>query len=111
MANNIKIVGDILTTTLVSRYTDKDKNLLSPKEQQENFGGSNDYIEYYVYDISGNLLNIEYNYLSYKLPPDIGLTPGTSTQPNTTGNIQTTDVGVNSTLSTPTSSLYPIIDP
>ena len=110
MANNIKIVGDILTTTLVSRYTDQDKNLLSPKEQQENFGGSNDYIEYYVYDISGNLLNTEYNYLSYKLPPDIGLTPGASTQPNTTGNIQTENVGIDSTLSTPTSSLYPIIE-
>jgi hypothetical protein len=110
MANNIKIVGDILTTTLVSRYTDGDKNLLSPKEQQDNFGGSEDYIEYYIYDISGNLLNTEYNYLSYKLPPTIGLTPGTSTPPNTTGNIQTTDVGVDSTLSTPTSSLYPIIE-
>ena len=110
MANNIKIVGDILTTTLVSRYTDGDKNLLSPKEQQDNFGGSNDYIEYYVYDISGNLLNTEYNYLSYKLPPATGLIPGTSTPPNTTGNIQTTDVGINSTLSTPTSSLYPIIE-
>jgi hypothetical protein len=110
MANNIKIVGDILTTTLVSRYTDGDKNLLSPKEQQENFGGNNDYIEYYIYDISGNLLNTEYDYLNYKLPSSTGLTPGTLTQPNTTGNIQTTDVGVDSTLSTPTSSLYPIIE-
>ena len=110
MANNIKIVGDILTTSIISRYTNEDKNLLSPKEQQENFGGSNDYIEYYIYDISGNLLDTEYKYLSYKLPSSIGLTPGTSTFPNTTGNIQTTDVGVDSTLSLPTSSLYPIIE-
>jgi len=110
MANNIKIVGDILTTTLVSRYTDGDKALLSPKEQQENFGGENDYIEYYIYDIEGNLLNIDYNYLNYKLPTNIGLTPGTTVPTNTTGNIQTENVGVTSTLSSPTSSLYPIIE-
>jgi hypothetical protein len=54
MANNIKIVGNILNTGIVSRYTEEDKILLSPKEQQENFGGTNDYIEYYIYDISGN---------------------------------------------------------
>ena len=110
MANNIKIVGNILNTGIVSRYTEEDKILLSPKEQQENFGGINDYIEYYIYDISGNLLNTNYNYLSYKLPSNIGLTPSISSSPNTTGNIQTTDVGIDSTLVSPTSSLYPIIE-
>jgi len=38
------------------------------------------------------------------------LIPGTSNPPNTTGEIQTTDVGITSTLATPTSSLYPIIE-
>jgi hypothetical protein len=52
----------------------------------------------------------KYNYLNYKLPKDIGLTPGTTTQPNTTGNIQTENVGIVSTSSSTTSSLYPIIE-
>jgi hypothetical protein len=110
MADNIKIVGNILSTTTVSRYSNEDTNLISSKKLQENFGGENDYIEYYAYDIGGTLLYTNYNYLSYKLPPSIGLTPGTTTTPNTTGNIQTEHVGVVSTLSPQTSSLYPIIE-
>jgi hypothetical protein len=110
MAYNIKIVGDILNTTVVSRYTEEDKNLLSSKELKENFGGKDDYIEYYIYDIKGNLLNTDYNYIDYKLPSNAPLKPGTSTPPNTTGNIQTENVGVVSTLSPSTSSLYPIIE-
>jgi len=110
MANNIKIVGSILDTSKISRYDAKDINLISSQKIAENFGGEGDYIEYYTYDIAGNLLDINYDYLSYKLPSDIGLTPGTSNPPNTTGNIQTTDVGIDSTLASPTSSLYPIIE-
>jgi len=110
MADNIKIIGSINSTEIISRYENKDINLISSTRIQENFGGQNDYIEFFVYDAVGNLLNINYNYLSYKLPPSFGLTPGTSTPPNTTGNIQTTDVGIESTLATPTSSLYPIIE-
>ena len=110
MANNIKIVGNIISTTTVSRYSEDDIKLIPSKKLQENFGGTGDYIEYYVYDIGGNLLNINYNYLSYKLPTDFGLTPGTSTPPNTRGRIQTTNIGIDSTLATPTSSLYPIIE-
>lgn len=110
MADNIKIVGNILNIDTVSRYDIKDTNLITSQRIAENFGGEGDYIEFYIYDGGGNLLNINYDYLSYKLPSDIGLTPGTSTPPNTTGNIQTTDVGIDSTLSTPTSSLYPIIE-
>ena len=110
MASNVKIVGNIINTTTVSRYSEDDIKLIPSKKLQENFGGTGDYIEYYVYDAGGNLLNSNYNYLSYKLPTDIGLTPGTTTSPNTTGNIQTSDVGIDSTLATPTSSLYPIIE-
>ena len=110
MASNIKIVGNILSTTQVSRYSDEDINLMSSKNIQENFGGKDDYIEYYVYDAGNNLLNISYNYLNYKLPSSLGLTPSVSTSPNTTGNIQTTNIGIDSTLATPTSSLYPIIE-
>ena len=110
MADNIKIVGNIVSTTTVSRYNESDTNLIPSKKLSENFGGTNDYIEFYVYDIAGNLLNTNYNYLSYKLPPNTGLTPGVTTQPNTTGNIQTENVGIDSTLAPTTSSLYPIIE-
>ena len=110
MADNIKIVGNILNTTTVTRYTAEDINLIPSSQLQENFGGGNDYIESYVYDAGGNLLNTNYNYLSYKLPPNNGLTPGVNTLPSTRGGIQTTDVGIDSTLATPTSSLYPIIE-
>ena len=110
MADNIQIVGNIVNTTTVSRYSVDDTNLLSSKKIQENFGGKDHYIEYSIYDNGGNLLNTNYNYLDYKLPPNTGLTPGTTTTANTTGNIQTDNVGVVSTLSTPTSSLYPIIE-
>ena len=110
MADNIKIVGNILSTTIVSRYSSQDTNLIASRKLQENFGGTNDYIEYYVYDIGGNLLSLNYSYLNYKLPASTGLTPGVTTSPNTTGNIQTTDVGVDSVNTTTTSSLYPIIE-
>ena len=110
MANNIKIVGNILSTTTVSRYSEEDIKLIQSSKLQENFGGKNDYIEYFIYDAGGNLLNLNYNYLSYKIPSSTGLTPGTTTTPNTTGNIQTENIGVASTLSPTTSSLYPIIE-
>ena len=110
MADNIKIVGNILNTTTVSRYSSEDSNLISSRILQENFGGNGDYIEYYIYDIGGNLLSTNYNYINYKLPSNTNLKPGTATQPNTTGNIQTTDIGVVSVLSNPTSSLYPTIE-
>jgi hypothetical protein len=110
MADNIKIVGNIINTTTVSRYSSKDTNLIQSRNLQENFGENGDYIEFYTYDAGNNLLNTSYNYLNYKLPVDTGLTPGTSNPPNTTGNIQTTDVGVVSTLAPSTSSLYPIIE-
>jgi hypothetical protein len=68
MADNIKIVGKILNTQEISRYNEDDLRLLSSFLIKEDFGQQNDYIEYYVYDISGNLLNINYNYKNFKLP-------------------------------------------
>ena len=110
MADNIKIIGNIVNTTVINRYSEEDTNLLFPEKLQENFGGKDDYIEYYIYDIGGNLLRTNYNYLNYKLPPSTGLTPSVITPPNTTDNIQTTEVGITSTLTSPTSSIYPIIE-
>jgi hypothetical protein len=75
MANNIQIVGSILNTEQVSRYTEADINLLTSQLIQENFGQSNDYIEYFIYDAGGNLLNINYTYKNFKLPSDSFVTP------------------------------------
>jgi len=110
MTDNIQIVGNIIASTTVSRYSSKDNRLIPSEILKESFGGENDYIEFYIYDAGDNLLNIDYNYLDYYLPQSIGLNPGVTTQPNTTGNIQTENVGIDSTLAPQTSSLYPVIE-
>jgi hypothetical protein len=68
MADNIKIVGQVLDTGIVNRYTLQDERLLVPILQQGTFGQKNDYIEYFVFDLGGTTLNSDYNYKSYKLP-------------------------------------------
>jgi hypothetical protein len=78
MANNIQIVGSILNTEQVSRYTEADINLLTSQLIQESFGQPNDYIEYFIYDAGGNLLNINYTYKNFKLPSDSFVTPAGS---------------------------------
>lgn len=110
MADNIKIVGNIISTTTVSRYSNKDKSLIPSSKINEDFGGKTDYIEFYIYDAAGNLLSTNYNYLNYKLPTSTGLTPGTNTQPNSTGNIPTENTGITSTLASTSGSIYPIIE-
>jgi hypothetical protein len=111
MANNIQIVGTILNSTLINRYSNNDLRLLSSTELQENFGDVNDYIEYYIYDISGNLLNISYDYKDFKLPSNIGITPPSNqSTSNTTNSIPSTDIGIVSNTNSQTGSLYPIIE-
>jgi hypothetical protein len=68
MADNIKIVGQILDTGIINRYTPQDVELMVPTVQQGTFGQPNDYIEYFVFDLGGTILNVDYNYRSYKLP-------------------------------------------
>ena len=75
MANNIKIVGEILSVQQVPRYDEADLKLLSPQLLKEDFGQQNDYIEYFVYDVGGNLLNINYSYKDFKLPTTSYLDP------------------------------------
>ena len=75
MANNIKIVGNIANVQQVSRYDAADLNLFQSEQLQENFGQQNDYIEYFIYDIGGNLLNLNYDYKSFKLPTTSYLNP------------------------------------
>jgi hypothetical protein len=109
MADNIKIVGNIVSTSNTTRYSSEDTNLISSTNIKENFGEIDDYIEYYIYDNTGILLRSDNSYLNYKLPTNIAQTPGANTPPNITGNIQTDDVGIVSTLTT-SSALYPIIE-
>lgn len=85
MADNIKIVGQVTDTERINRYTAQEEQLLNPILNQETFGLPQDYIEYFLFDRGGNLLNSDYNYNSYKLPsnsaysqsllPDIEIDP------------------------------------
>jgi len=81
MAENIKIVGEIVATEQISRYNEADLNLLNPFTLKEDFGQLNDYIEYYVYDAGGNLLNTNYNYNSFKLDPSSYINPTNGSLP------------------------------
>ena len=110
MADNIKIIGNIINTTTVSRYDIDDTNLIPATTLKEYFGGKDNYIEYYIYDIGENLLSTNYNYLDYKLPTNSSLSPITTPPPNTTGNIQTNNIGIISTLDTGSGAIYPIIE-
>ena len=110
MANNIQIVGNILNTSTVNRYNTEDIQLLSSQEIKDLFGEENDYIEYYIYDIQGNLLNIDYNYINFKLPSNSSLTPGSSIPSNNNNNIQTTDIGIISNINNQFKTLFPIIE-
>ena len=65
MADNIKIVGNITNSTVVSRYSTDDVRLISSQNIQEDFGNNSDYIEYYIYDAGGSLLNTNYNYSDF----------------------------------------------
>ena len=122
MANNIRIVGNILSTTTVTRYSPNDTNLIQSRLLKENFGGPNDYIEYYVQDALGNILNSNFSYLNYKLPSTgSGLTPRLTPVPNTTGEFETQNsiAGTETSFDpetfeeipgTPPLPLYPIIE-
>jgi len=111
MASNIKIVGNILNTNIVSRYNENDINLINSTTLQEYFGGQNDYIEYYVYDVGGSLLNINYNYFEYNLPPQTsGILPEYVPPPNIQGNIPTENIGVSSNFIPTSKSSLPLIE-
>ena len=108
---NIQIVGEILNSSTISRYSDQDTKLISSKEVQDDFGASNDYIEYYIYDAGGNLLNSTYNYNDFKLPSDSSLTPSpNNSTSNTTNSIPLNNIGIVSNTNTQSGSLYPIIE-
>jgi hypothetical protein len=75
MADNIKIVGNILNTQQVSRYDTADINLLPSQTIQEDFGLTDDYIEYFVYDAGNNALSTNYTYRDFKSPDTSYINP------------------------------------
>jgi len=108
--DNIKIIGSILNTINLNRYKSEDINLISSRLIQGSFGGENDYIEFFVYNTSGVLLNSDYSYLDYKLPKNIGLLPGTNNQVNINNSNSLSELSTTSVLSSNTGSLYPEIE-
>ena len=81
MADNIKIVGNIVSTQQISRYDNADIDLLAAQTIKEDFGLTNDYIEYFVYDAGGNSLNENYTYKDFKSPSTSYINPKTKGLP------------------------------
>lgn len=108
MADNIKIVGNIVNIQTLSRYNDNDLNLIPFQKIQDYFGENGDYIEFFIYDIDNNLLNVNYNYLSYKLPSSNNLKPLSNSFTNNTSNKFETNNVISNTTST--GSLFPVIE-
>ena len=112
MADNIKIIGNIVGSTTISRYNTSDSNLIASQAIQESFGQYADYIEYYIYDAAGNLLNTNYNYHSFKLPITNGLKPGFQVSSSNVNSMAEAQVGVISNYTQSISTLPTIeIDP
>jgi len=112
MADNIKIIGNIVGSTTVSRYNTSDSNLIASQAIQESFGQYADYIEYYIYDAAGNLLNTNYNYHNFKLPITNGLKPGFQVSSSNVNSMAEAQVGVISNYTQSVSTLPTIeIDP
>ena len=76
MADNIRIIGNINDIQRVNRLKSEDLNLLDIQVKNQTFGFENDYIEYFVYDGGGNLIDSNYNYRDFKLPSNSFTTPG-----------------------------------
>ena len=108
MASNIKIVGSIINSDTVSRYSDNDTRLINSFSLQEEFGSSSDYIESFLYDTSGNLLYSNYNYRNFKLPVTSRLTPNSSSSFNINNSIPIENIGVESIITS--GSSLPIIE-
>jgi hypothetical protein len=64
----IKIIGNINSSTTISRFKVEDTSLIGTQTVINNFNSQTDYVEYAVYDVVNNLLSIDYNYKNYNLP-------------------------------------------
>lgn len=110
MANNIQIIGNITNTDTISRYSSDDVRLIGSQEIQNYFDPNSDYVEYYVYDIGGTLLGINYNYDKFKLPTDSALTPSYVPFPNSEDQITNANLGVTNPNTPNTGSSYTSVE-
>ena len=94
MANNIQIIGNIIDTDIINRYSLDDVRLIGIREIQNYFNPDTDYVEYFIYDINGvSLLGLDYSYSKFKLPTDSSLTPSFTPAPNPENQITNSDLG------------------
>jgi hypothetical protein len=77
MADNIKIIGNINDIRRVSRIDVEDQSVLSPQILTQNFNYKEDYIEFFVYSLSNELIFSNSDYRNYKSSPNYGLGDGT----------------------------------
>jgi hypothetical protein len=110
MANNIQIIGNITNTDIVSRYSSDDVRLIGSQEIQNYFDPNSDYVEYYVYDIGGILLGINYSYDRFKLPTDSALTPSYVPFPNPEDQITNANLGTTNPNTPDTGSSYTSVE-
>jgi len=61
----INIVGNVVNSTVVNRYNPSDTSLTGTQLIDYQFNTQTDYIEYIVYDIANNILNLNYSYSNY----------------------------------------------
>jgi hypothetical protein len=61
----INIVGNVVNSTVVNRYNSSDTSLTGVQVIDYQFDTTTDYIEYIVYDIANNILNLNYSYSNY----------------------------------------------
>jgi hypothetical protein len=64
----IKILGNVNSSSTINRFNVNDISLIGTQTIVTNFNPDTDYIEYTIYDIVGNFIDINYNYQSYSLP-------------------------------------------
>ena len=69
----INFLGNIESSETVNRFNSDDLSLTGVQIINSNFNPDTDYIEYVIYDIAGNFLNIDYLYNNYKLPTNSSL--------------------------------------
>jgi hypothetical protein len=76
MADNIKIIGNVSDIQRVSRIDVGDQNILNPQNLPQTFNYKEDYIEFFIYSLSNELLYVEKDYKKYKSSPSYGLGDG-----------------------------------
>jgi hypothetical protein len=78
MADNIKFIGNINNINRIPRFKNEDTNLLPTTDILQSFNYNKDNIEFFIYDINDNIIDINYNYRNFKNPSNTPLNPNTT---------------------------------